>query len=107
MKRYKKFKKTVNLKILKITIIAEYDTLTDKTAIYAIITLNKEYFDYEVADKMTFNARFWKDSGFGYAGTYTVTYHDTIEGKFPKDNEEFDYFVKWLVNRFFEYAIKG
>ena len=107
MKRYSRFKKTVNLKILKITIETIYDALTNKTKVYAVISLNPEYFDYEVADKMTFNARFWKDSGFEYAGTYTVTYHDTVDGRFPENNEELDYFVKWLVNRFFEYAIKG
>jgi len=107
MKRYSKFKKSINLKILRITIEAEYDALADKTKVYAVISLSKEYFDYEVASKMTFNARFWKDSGFEYAGSYSVAYKDTIEGKFPKDNEELDDFVKWLVNHFFEYAIKS
>jgi len=107
MKRYSRFKKTVNLKILKITIEAEYDALTNKTKVYAVISLNREYFDYKVADKMTFNARFWKDSGFEYAGTYAVGYREVIDGRFPKNNEEFDNFVKWLVNHFFEYAIKG
>jgi len=107
MKRYEKFKKTVNLKILRIEIETEYDALTDKTAIYATITLNKEYFDYEVASKLTFNARFWKSSKFEYAGAYAVMYHDTVDGRFPENDEELDYFVKYLVNRFFEYAIKG
>jgi len=107
MKRYNKFKKTVNLKLLKITIETEYDALTNKTKVYAVISLNREYFDYEIADKMTFNARFWKDSGFEYAGTYAVGYREVIEGRFPENNEELDNFVKWLVNHFFEYAIKG
>jgi len=107
MKRYNKFKKTVNLKLLKITIETEYDALTNKTKVYAVISLNREYFDYEIADKMTFNARFWKDSGFEYAGTYAVGYREVIDGRFPENNEELDNFVKWLVNHFFEYAIKG
>jgi len=107
MDRYEKFKKTVNFKLLRIEIETEYDALTDKTVIYATITLNKEYFDYEVASKLTFNARFWKSSKFEYAGTYAVGYREVIDGRFPEDDEELDYFVKYLVNRFFEYAIKG
>jgi len=107
MKRYEKFKKTVNFKILKVTIETEYDSLTNKTKVNAKISLNPEYFDYEIADKMTFNARFWIDSGFEYVSSYSVVYKDTAEGRFPENNEELDKFVKWLVNHFFEYAIKG